>query len=174
MEMPTSMRSNLQPVPWRRRLHRTKVGHGTPQWPRSLRLRNKTAKPLNPARGQSQTSEKAIKCRPARPELRSERIFAMCDSNEITRRGFIAKAGKTLLAANVAGALLKDASAEQLYVPDPPGRKLGWAIVGLGNLSINQILPAFAKCEKSRVVAFVSGHPDKANKLALRYGVNPK
>jgi len=99
----------------------------------------------------------------------------MCEvENEITRRGFIAKAGKTLLAANVAGALLKDASAEQLYVPDPPGRKLGWAIVGLGNLSINQILPAFAKCEKSRVVAFVSGHPDKANKLALRYGVNPK
>src|SRR5262249_1846765 len=27
---------------------------------------------------------------------------------------------------------------------------------------------------KSRVVAFVSGHPDKANKLALRYGVDPK
>src|SRR5207245_1783967 len=52
--------------------------------------------------------------------------------------------------------------------------KLGWAIVGLGSLSINEILPAFAKCEKSKVTAFVSGHPDKANKLALRYGVNPK
>ena len=51
---------------------------------------------------------------------------------------------------------------------------MGWAIVGLGSLSINQILPAFAKCEKSKVVAFVSGHPDKANKLALRYGVSPK
>jgi predicted dehydrogenase len=24
-----------------------------------------------------------------------------------------------------------------------------------------------------KVVAFVSGHPDKANKLALRYGVTP-
>ncbi len=51
---------------------------------------------------------------------------------------------------------------------------MGWAIVGLGSLAINQILPAFAKCEKSKVVALVSGHPDKANKLALRYGVNPK
>jgi predicted dehydrogenase len=59
-------------------------------------------------------------------------------------------------------------------LPDPPGKKLGWAIVGLGSLSINQILPAFAKCEKSKVVALVSGHPDKANKLAARYGVNPK
>lgn len=93
--------------------------------------------------------------------------------NDITRRTFLASAGKTVVAANLAGALAKDAAA-QLKVPDPPGKKLGWAIVGLGSLSINQILPAFAKCEKSRVVAFVSGHPDKANKLAMRYGVNPK
>ena len=96
----------------------------------------------------------------------------MSDSG-ITRRGFIGKIGQGLLAANVAGTLLKDASA-QLVVPDPPGKKLGWAVVGLGSLAINQILPAFAKCERSKVVALVSGHPDKANKLALRYGVNPK
>jgi len=95
------------------------------------------------------------------------------DGKEITRRGFITRVGGSLVAANVVGGLLKPAQA-QLVVPDPPGKKLGWAIVGLGSLSIHQILPAFAKCEKSKVVAFVSGHPDKANKLALRYGVNPK
>src|SRR5438093_12626588 len=93
--------------------------------------------------------------------------------NEITRRSFINKASRGLLATTAAEALLKNASA-QLRVPDPPGKKMGWAIVGLGSLSINQILPAFAKCEKSKVVAFVSGHPDKANKLALRYGVSAK
>jgi predicted dehydrogenase len=92
---------------------------------------------------------------------------------EITRRGFMTKVGQGLVAANLAGTFLKSAAAE-LQVPDPPGKKLGWAIVGLGSLSINQILPAFAKCEKSKVVALVSGHPDKANKLAQRYGVNPK
>jgi len=92
---------------------------------------------------------------------------------EITRRRFITRVGQGVLAANAAGTLLPHAQA-QLRVPEPPGKKLGWAIVGLGSLSINQILPAFAKCEKSKVVAFVSGHPDKANKLALRYGVNPK
>jgi predicted dehydrogenase len=96
----------------------------------------------------------------------------MSDSG-ITRRGFIGRVGQGVLAANVAGTLLKDASAE-LKVPDPPGKKLGWAVVGLGSLSIYEILPAFAKCEKSRLVAFVSGHPDKANKLAQRYGVSPK
>ncbi|PYV54206.1 MAG: glucose-fructose oxidoreductase [Acidobacteria bacterium] len=93
--------------------------------------------------------------------------------NDITRRSFINKASRGLLATTAAEALLKTASA-QLRVPDPPGKKLGWAIVGLGSLSINQILPAFAKCEKSKVVALVSGHPDKASKLALRYGVSPK
>jgi predicted dehydrogenase len=93
--------------------------------------------------------------------------------NELTRRNFMKKTGQGLLAAGALESLLKPASS-QLHVPDPPGKKLGWAIVGLGSLSINQILPAFAKCEKSKVVAFVSGHPDKANKLALRYGVNKK
>ncbi len=92
---------------------------------------------------------------------------------EMTRRGFMTKLGQGLVVANVAGVLLQDAKA-QLFVPEPPGKKLGWAIVGLGSLSINEILPAFAKCEKSKVVALVSGHPDKANKLALRYGVSPK
>lgn len=100
--------------------------------------------------------------------------MTMSDRNdkEITRRGFLVKAGAGLVAANATGALLSNAVAQR--VPEPPGKKLGWAIVGLGNLSINEILPAFAKCEKSKVVALVSGHPDKANKLAARYGVDPK
>jgi predicted dehydrogenase len=95
-------------------------------------------------------------------------------TQETTRREFLTKVGGGLLAANVATTLLPRKAAAQLVVPDPPGKKLGWAIVGLGSLSINQILPAFAKCEKSKVVALVSGHPDKASKLALRYDVNPK
>src|SRR5437763_13098490 len=94
--------------------------------------------------------------------------------NEISRRRFIAKVGKGFVAANVAGTFLKAAAAKEVAAADSPGSKLGWAVVGLGNLSIHEILPAFAKCEKSKVVAFVSGHPDKASKLALRYGVDPK
>src|SRR5437870_6801313 len=97
----------------------------------------------------------------------------MTDIREVTRRSFITRVGQGVLAANIGGGLLKPASA-QLRVPDPPGQKLVWAIVGLGSLSINQILPAFAKCEQSKVVAFVSGHADKANKLAQRYGVESK
>ncbi|MGA2429640.1 MAG: hypothetical protein ABSH13_14160, partial [Candidatus Acidiferrum sp.] len=69
--------------------------------------------------------------------------------DEITRRGFLTRVGGGLVAANV-GALARGAAPAQLVVPDPPGKKLGWAVVGLGSLAINQILPAFARCEKSR------------------------
>ena len=87
----------------------------------------------------------------------------------VSRRRFLQQAGAGLAATSVG---VRAASAQR--VPEPPGRKLGWAIVGLGSLSINQILPAFAESEKSKLTAFVSGHPDKAHKLALRYGVAEK
>ena len=108
-------------------------------------------------------------------EARDSRV-SDAKRGESTRRDFLTKVGLGFVAAGVAGPLLANAAPlpPELMVPDPPGKKMGWAIVGLGSLAINQILPAFAKCEKSKVVAFVSGHPDKANKLALRYGVSPK
>jgi predicted dehydrogenase len=87
----------------------------------------------------------------------------------VSRRGFLHQAGAGALISHVAAG----AAAAQ-RVPEPPGRKLGWAIVGLGSLAINQILPAFAKCETSKVTALVSGSPEKAQKLALRYGVPEK
>jgi glucose-fructose oxidoreductase len=87
----------------------------------------------------------------------------------LSRRKFLSQAGAGLAVTSLAGRAL-----EAQRVPDPPGRKLGWAIVGLGSLAINQILPAFARSEKSKVTALVSGHPDKARKLAARYGVAEK
>jgi glucose-fructose oxidoreductase len=88
------------------------------------------------------------------------------DPSSLTRRGFLSQAGAGLAATTLATRAL-----DAQRVPDPPGRKLGWAIVGLGSLAINQILPAFARCEQSKVTALVSGHPDKARSLAARYGV---
>jgi predicted dehydrogenase len=91
--------------------------------------------------------------------------------DELTRRSFL-KQG--IAATSVIGSLATSSSAQQIQAPEPPGKKLGWALVGLGRLSINQILPAFAKCEKSKPVAFVTGSREKGEKLAARYGVNPK
>jgi len=95
-------------------------------------------------------------------------------AKEISRRSFLNRMGQGLVAANLATTPFRKGAQSQTVAPDPPGKKLGWAVVGLGSLSIHQILPAFAKSEKSKVTALVSGHPDKANKLAIRYGVDPK
>jgi predicted dehydrogenase len=58
--------------------------------------------------------------------------------------------------------------------PHPPAKKLGYAIVGLGSLALGQVLPAFAVSTRSRPVALVSGHPDKARKVADAYNIDPK
>ena len=55
--------------------------------------------------------------------------------------------------------------------PLPDDQRIGYAIVGLGHLTLNQILPAFVTCTKSKVVALVSGSPDKLQKVAAQYGV---
>ncbi len=56
----------------------------------------------------------------------------------------------------------------------PTGERVGFAIVGLGRLSIDQILPAFAQTKYCKPVALVSGSDgslDKARKLAAQYGI---
>ena len=58
-----------------------------------------------------------------------------------------------------------------LEVPEPV-RKAGWAIVGLGGLTVEEVLPAFADTTRSRLAALVSGHPDKTRQLADVYGLN--
>jgi glucose-fructose oxidoreductase len=55
-----------------------------------------------------------------------------------------------------------------------PKRKLGYAIVGLGQYGAGIIMPRFADCRYSRLTALVSGDPAKARELAGRYGVPEK
>lgn len=54
---------------------------------------------------------------------------------------------------------------------DAPDKRIGFAIVGLGRLAVNQILPAFAKSHHARPVALVSGDRNKALRLARQYGI---
>jgi predicted dehydrogenase len=55
--------------------------------------------------------------------------------------------------------------------PMPEDQRVGYALVGLGHLTLNQILPAFGACKKSKVVALVSGSSEKMQKVAAQYGV---
>ena len=49
--------------------------------------------------------------------------------------------------------------------------RVGFAIVGLGALALEEILPAFAQSKYSKPVALVSGDREKALKIGAQYGI---
>lgn len=55
--------------------------------------------------------------------------------------------------------------------PLPPARRIRYAVVGLGHLALEEILPALSICKKSQLTALVSGSPDKMKKVAAQYGI---
>ena len=58
--------------------------------------------------------------------------------------------------------------------PLPPDQRVGYALVGLGHLTLEELLPAFGECKKSKPVALVSGSPEKLKKVAQQYGIKPE
>ena len=58
--------------------------------------------------------------------------------------------------------------------PMPMNERVGVAVVGLGRLALEEILPAFGEAKKSRLVALVSGTPHKAAQVAAQYGIRPE
>ncbi len=49
--------------------------------------------------------------------------------------------------------------------------RVGFAVLGLGRLSLEEILPAFSACKHARAVALVSGDAAKAKAVADQYGI---
>jgi predicted dehydrogenase len=118
------------------------------------------------------------------------------------RRSFLTNASKSILATGIISSIgilgtaeaqvnntrdLPDPSpiklpslddpSEQEKPPVPsfmqPDKRIGYAVVGLGHLSLNQILPAFGSCKYSKPVALVSGDAAKAANVAQQYGISP-
>ena len=54
---------------------------------------------------------------------------------------------------------------------DPPSLRVGYAIMGLGRLALQNILPAFAQSKHARPVALISGDPEKMRIVGLQYGI---
>lgn len=48
-------------------------------------------------------------------------------------------------------------------------KRVGYAVVGLGSISIDAVLPAFKHSKKSRLVAVVSGDAAKAKRIARKF-----
>lgn len=82
---------------------------------------------------------------------------------KMTRREFAYSAG-----------LFAAAPAFAFQNPSATGRKLGYCIVGLGRISMQHFMPACKMSQSSQVTALVSGHRDKAEKMAAEYNVPPK
>lgn len=82
--------------------------------------------------------------------------------NPISRRTLIA--GTAVVAA-------ASAVRAQARPPLPDDQKLGIAVVGLGRLSLTQIIPGLKHAYGVKLAAVVSGHPDKAAKVAAENGL---
>ena len=77
----------------------------------------------------------------------------------ITRREF-AKVGTLSLAAG----LLPNLSAQ------PATKKIGYAVIGLGRIA-GHFMPGTRATTNSQITALVSGHRDKADRIAAEYGI---
>src|SRR4051794_25216642 len=105
------------------------------------------------------------------------------NSGDASRRQFIAASGAVgagLLAASALRGQTSeplappDKQPPDLLLPEPVERKVGWAIVGLGKLALEEVMPAFGLCKWSHPVALVSGHADKARQVAKAYEMDVK
>ena len=116
---------------------------------------------------------------------------------DASRRQFLHSAGRGLLATAVTGALPLAADAAAATAgpptgpgiklppleaptdpkagpfpnPDAPDQRVGFALVGLGHLTLAEILPAFGQCKHAKPVALVSGDADKMAQAARQYGI---
>jgi len=79
---------------------------------------------------------------------------------------------RALLAAGGAGAAaLAFQSAGAGAAPPAPGRRIGFALVGIGKLTQTQLIPALRATKVAKLSALVSGHADKAKRVAAAEGV---
>lgn len=58
--------------------------------------------------------------------------------------------------------------------PLPTEQRVGFAIVGLGRLALEEILPALAQSMKAKPVELASGSPEKLRTVAAQYGIKPE
>jgi predicted dehydrogenase len=110
----------------------------------------------------------------------------------LSRRGILRSAGATLFTATLAewasacahpsATVAKPSSGTAMsstgVASDGPAalphdKRVGFALVGLGKLTLEELLPAFAHCKLSRPAALVSGDRSKAEQTAKKYGIEP-
>ncbi|MGC1870584.1 MAG: Gfo/Idh/MocA family oxidoreductase [Acidobacteriaceae bacterium] len=95
-----------------------------------------------------------------------------------SRRSFLKQAGSAVALGAFAGEAFSGAIHADVLNPQAEndslskgGKKIGYCIVGLGRISMNQFMPGVKISKDSKIVALVSGHRDKAERIADQYDV---
>jgi predicted dehydrogenase len=87
--------------------------------------------------------------------------------NDPSRRDVLHAAGAGIVATSFTAAPSRAQSEQK-------SKKLGFAFVGVGTLTMNQLLPAVHKTKLCYPAALVSGHSEKAKQQAEKHGIDPK
>jgi predicted dehydrogenase len=90
------------------------------------------------------------------------------------RRDFLRQAGSAAtLATFVSGLSIGKslAQASDAQSGQANDKKIGYCIVGLGRISMDEFMPGVRISKQSKIVALVSGHRPKADRVAQQYGV---
>jgi predicted dehydrogenase len=97
-----------------------------------------------------------------------------------SRRSFLKQAGSAVALGAFASETFSAVHAEtaisqnetdQRDSSSTGGKKIGYCIVGLGRISMEHFMPGVKISKDSRIVALVSGHRDKAERVADEYDV---
>ena len=101
----------------------------------------------------------------------------MCPS----RRSFLKQAGSAVALGAFASEAFSGVMHAETAIPQNEtdqrdssstgGKKIGYCIVGLGRISMDQFMPGVKISKDSKIVALVSGHRDKAERVAGEYDV---
>ncbi len=116
--------------------------------------------------------------------VRKSVVSSDTDSN-FDRRKFISRVSRGIVAATLAPNIARIASAQEPEASEvptaqpveeqpesvPDENRVGFALVGLGRLSQQQLIPAFKASKKAKLTALVSGDTAKAQRLAQENGI---
>jgi predicted dehydrogenase len=105
----------------------------------------------------------------------------MSSASETSRREFLTRVSRGVAAVAVAPLLATGTRAQSGNQPQPApaasgdplpnDQRVGFALIGLGRLAVQQLIPAFRVCKRAKLAALVSGDMAKAQKLAQENGV---
>jgi predicted dehydrogenase len=109
----------------------------------------------------------------------SRRRAGPAETASVSRRRFVRQLGGAAAAASslwlaLPGGRVRAAPPAAKDAKKSDERRIGYALVGIGKLTQEQLIPALKKTQSCRLTALVSGHADKARRVAAENGVPEK